>query len=313
LYNGNTRTSVKDLTTLSNGSAGETAYYADQADYDINASADQQNLRYRTWLEMKDKVANYIKSQYCADNLTGENTGKLDKVTGIVLNYRTNAGYYALKWNQVEQAYSYEVVYIVTKADGSTVEKTVEVVGIGRLHIEKEELIDATNLRVKIVAKDGCGKKAHYSNTEEDIKMQRGKVMSQSDEATANSDEMDTGNSETVPDSTEKEADETTAAGETEAIETTTDASTEETEPVDETSKETEASDKPTQEIRTIEQSTEASKVTEKAGSMGESTKANKATDETGLAGESIKASKTTDEADSAEESIKDETGLTDE
>jgi hypothetical protein len=45
----------------------------------------------------------------------------------------------------------------VTKNDGTTVTKKAEMEGLCRLHIEGEELEDASNLRVKIQAKDGCG------------------------------------------------------------------------------------------------------------------------------------------------------------
>jgi hypothetical protein len=80
----------------------------------------------------------------------------------VQLNYRTDAGYSVLTWDKVEQAYSYEIKYTVTKNDGTTVTKKAEMEGLCRLHIEGEELEDASNLHVKIRAKDGCGN--HFSD-----------------------------------------------------------------------------------------------------------------------------------------------------
>jgi hypothetical protein len=65
----------------------------------------------------------------------------------------------------VNQAYSYEITYTVTKADGTETEaKTTEITGLCRLHLDGEELEDAVSISVKIRANDGCGEESHYSD-----------------------------------------------------------------------------------------------------------------------------------------------------
>jgi hypothetical protein len=156
LYLGGNITSIQNLTVLSNGSEGANAYYGETSqEYVIGGEAEEQNIRYRTYLEMHTKIADYIKSTYCLNNIPDKL--KLDAPANVQLNYRTEAGYSTLTWDKVEQAYSYEIKYTVTKNDGTTVTKKAEMEGLCRLHIEGEELEDASNLRVKIRAKDGCG------------------------------------------------------------------------------------------------------------------------------------------------------------
>lgn len=163
LYIGSTITSVDNLTTLSDGKTGSTAYFNEKStSYIIGGSDAEQNIRYRTYLEMSKPVAEYIESTYCVTNIDGKE--KLDNPSNLKLNYRNNAGYETLTWNKVNQAYSYEIKYTVTKSDGSTVTKTEEIEGLCRLHIENDELEDASNLHVEIRAKDGCADESHYSD-----------------------------------------------------------------------------------------------------------------------------------------------------
>jgi prepilin-type N-terminal cleavage/methylation domain-containing protein len=163
LYDGAAITSVQDLTTLTNGTAGSNAYYNDRTQsYVIGASDSEQNIRYRTYLEMHVAIEDYIQSGYCVTNIADKT--QLDMPENITLNYRTNAGYCTLTWDSVEQAYSYEIQYTIQKNDGTQIDRTEEVVGLCRLHIEADEMADAANLYVQIRAKDGCGQEEHYSD-----------------------------------------------------------------------------------------------------------------------------------------------------
>jgi prepilin-type N-terminal cleavage/methylation domain-containing protein len=167
LYLGTEPTSITGLTTLSDGTAGSTVYYLGLSDtgntaYVVGANAKAQNIRYRTWLEMHTKVADYIKSTYCATNIAGKT--KLDTPTSVALNYKSNAGYNTITWKSVSQAYSYEVQYTVIENDGEETTYNDEIIGICRVHVDNELLADATNIIIKVRAKDGCDQEGHYSD-----------------------------------------------------------------------------------------------------------------------------------------------------
>jgi prepilin-type N-terminal cleavage/methylation domain-containing protein len=166
LYLGTELTSITGLKTLSDDTAGSTAYYLGLSDtgytaYEVGESYDKQNIRYRTWLEMRDKVTAYIKSTYCATNISGKT--KLDNPTGIALNYKNAAGYYTINWKTVEQAYSYEVRYTVVASDGGEKTYTDEVVGLTRIHVNKDVIENASKVTIEVRAKDGCENEDHYS------------------------------------------------------------------------------------------------------------------------------------------------------
>jgi prepilin-type N-terminal cleavage/methylation domain-containing protein len=167
LYLGTNPTNVTGLTTLD---GGYDVYHRETSTYYKLSAADaEENIRYRTYLEMHEPIVDFIKSTYCVKNLEdydAQTKNQLDApdADSILLNYRNNAGYSTLTWDAVEQAYSYEIQYTVNKKDGTKADYTEEMIGLCRLHIDREVLENAESLDVKIRAKDGCDLEDHYSD-----------------------------------------------------------------------------------------------------------------------------------------------------